>query len=69
MGPVSNGCQGALAGAALDRRCKLLMEGNVEDLFREAHEARAKELLRQQGLRHSQRSSPHNQQEHQQWQE
>ncbi len=37
--PLPEGCQGGFAAAALNMRCRLLREGDIATLLREAHEA------------------------------
>ena len=37
--PLTDGCQGSFAAAALSRRCNLLKEGKISIMLSEAHEA------------------------------
>jgi hypothetical protein len=42
--PLPNGCQGSFATTAFNKRCKLLMEGNIDFLLAEAHEAQTERI-------------------------
>ena len=44
--PLPDGCQGGLAAAALNTRCRLLIEGDIATFILEAHEAQTERVAK-----------------------